>query len=60
MSPKFQAFILNLSDAHQTSGPDFEVKRWKREQRFDFLEGVDTFYLKFLIAETPGPDLDQM
>ncbi len=34
---------LNLSDAYQTSVPDSDVKRWKREQRFDILERVDTF-----------------
>jgi len=26
---------LNLSDAYQTSVPDSDIKRWKREQRFD-------------------------
>ena len=34
---------LNLSDAYQTSVPDSDVNRWKREQRFDILERVDTF-----------------
>jgi len=34
---------LNLSDAYQTSVPDSDVKRWKQEQRFDILKGVDTF-----------------
>ena len=34
---------LDLSDAYQTSVPDSDVKRWKREQRFDILEWVGTF-----------------
>ena len=34
---------LNLSDAYQTSVPDSDVKRWKRKQRFDILEWVDSF-----------------
>ena len=34
---------LNLPDAYQACVPDSDVKRWKREQRFDILERVDTF-----------------
>jgi hypothetical protein len=34
---------MNLSDAYQTSVPDADVKRWKRENRIDILEWVDTF-----------------
>jgi Fe-S-cluster containining protein len=34
---------LDLSDAYQTSVPDSDVKRWKRERRFDILEWVGTF-----------------
>ena len=34
---------LNLPDAYQTSVPDSDVRRWKRAQRFDILEWVDTF-----------------
>ena len=33
---------LDLSDAYQTSVPESDVKRWKREQRFDILEWVGT------------------
>ena len=34
---------LNLPDAYQISVPDSDVRRWKRAQRFDILEWVDTF-----------------
>jgi Fe-S-cluster containining protein len=34
---------LNLSGAYQTSVPDSDMKRWKREQRFDILEWVGPF-----------------
>ena len=34
---------LNLSDAYQTSVPESDIKRWKREQRFDILEWVGPF-----------------
>ena len=34
---------MNLSGAYQTSIPDADVKRWKREHRYDILEWVDTF-----------------
>jgi Fe-S-cluster containining protein len=34
---------LDLSGAYQTSVPDSDVKRWKREQRFDILEWVGPF-----------------
>ncbi len=34
---------LDLSDAYQTSVPDSDVKRCKREQRFDILEWVGPF-----------------
>jgi Fe-S-cluster containining protein len=34
---------LNLSGAYQTSVPESDVKRWKREQQFDILEWVITF-----------------
>ncbi|MGD8891326.1 MAG: YkgJ family cysteine cluster protein [Desulfobacterales bacterium] len=34
---------LNLSGAYQTSVPESDIKRWKREQRFDILEWVGPF-----------------
>jgi len=34
---------LDLSDAYQTSAPESDINRWKREQRFDILEWVGTF-----------------
>jgi Fe-S-cluster containining protein len=34
---------LDLSDAYQTSVPETDLKRWKREQRFDILEWVGPF-----------------
>jgi len=34
---------LNLSDAYQTSVLDSDVKRWRRENRTDILEWVDSF-----------------
>jgi len=34
---------LNLSGAYQTSVPESDIKRWKREQRTDILEWVITF-----------------
>ncbi len=34
---------LDLSGAYQTSVPDTDIKRWKREQRFDILEWVGPF-----------------
>ena len=34
---------LDLSDAYQTSVPESDIKRWKREQRFDILEWVGPF-----------------
>ncbi len=34
---------LDLSDAYQTSVPETDIKRWKREQRFDILEWVGPF-----------------
>jgi Fe-S-cluster containining protein len=34
---------LDLSDAYQTSVPESDIKRWRREQRFDILEWVGPF-----------------
>ena len=34
---------FELSGAYQTSVPDSDVKRWRREQRFDILEWVGPF-----------------
>lgn len=34
---------LELSDAYQTSIPDFDVLRWERESRFDILDWVVSF-----------------
>ncbi|WP_319575168.1 YkgJ family cysteine cluster protein [uncultured Desulfobacter sp.] len=34
---------INLSDAYQTSVPDFDVSRWQYEKRYDILEWVDSF-----------------
>ena len=34
---------LDLSDAYQTSVPDFDVIRWECENRYDILEWVDSF-----------------
>jgi Fe-S-cluster containining protein len=34
---------LDLSGAYQTSVPETDIKRWKREQRFDILEWVGPF-----------------
>jgi len=34
---------LDLSDAYQTSVPETDIKRWRREQRFDILEWVGPF-----------------
>jgi hypothetical protein len=34
---------LELSGAYQTSVPDSDIKRWRREQRFDILEWVGPF-----------------
>ena len=34
---------LDLSDAYQTSVPETDIRRWKREQRFDILEWVGPF-----------------
>ncbi|MBW2369293.1 MAG: YkgJ family cysteine cluster protein [Deltaproteobacteria bacterium] len=34
---------LELPDAYQTSVSDYDVKRWKRENRSDILEWVDSF-----------------
>ena len=34
---------LDLSGAYQTSVPETDIKRWRREQRFDILEWVGPF-----------------
>jgi len=49
---------LELPEAYQTSVPDYDVKRWEREQRFDILEWVRAFGYGNDIWISPKTDED--